>query len=192
MSPAAGQSTACFAYYLGISTTMNQRKKVLWAGMLSLILIGIGFASFPFIASMNPPANAGQDLPYIDISHMENGTYIYSHSDFEGWFGTSFLIIKQHTGDFVVYLVPTKDDAFVMPDLKWYRQGGFCKNFRPEMVNGMIKPGGYIMCHDQDIEEWRQGEWLWTLDGRKLGKWTADMETIKFKIVGSHMIIGHG
>jgi hypothetical protein len=171
---------------------MNQRKKVLWAGMLSLMIIGIGFLSVPFFSAMNPPANAGQDLPYIDISHMENGTYTYSHSEIEGWFGTSFLIIKKYNSEFIVYLVPTKNDAFVMPDLKWYRQGGFCKDFRPETIDGKIKPNGYIKCHDSDIPEWNHDEWLWTIDGRKLGKWTADMETIKFKLTSSYIIIGHG
>lgn len=154
--------------------------------------VGVAFAFYPFISYFGPAWNSGETLPHIKVSEMQAGTYRMHDDEHTGWYGTRYLIIKNFDNSFLVYWLPTYQNSIVMPDLRWYRWGGLCENFGPELVNGKIKKNGLIKCHDKEIEEYHINEWQWTLTGKKLGQWTDDMESMKSTVSGYYLILGKG
>ncbi|GAA5441842.1 hypothetical protein Misp06_00003 [Microbulbifer sp. NBRC 101763] len=153
------------------------------------MLIGIVFVCIPFLGSLKPPANAGELLPHVDVREMKVDTYtIFTHT-VDDWMGISYLIIRNAPDDFDVYLLPNRNGKFVMPDLSWYRLGGLCSEFGPDLINGKTSKDSLIRCQDVDLEEWQVKEWSWTRHGKKLGRWTADMIPIKYKKIGKHIVL---
>ena len=171
---------------------INTRKKILWAGLLGLLAIGFVYVSIPFATYFGPADNSGETLPSINVAEMKVNTFINYDVSFSDGYSTRYLIIKKSYNVYIVYHVYVSDDHVVMPDRAWFRWGGICKDFGPEVIDGEIKANGLIMCHDQDIEEGRKEQWRWTLEGKKLSQWTADMDLVKHSLDGTHLILGKG
>lgn len=165
------------------------RRKVLVTVVILAIVMSLAMVAVPFVSAMKPPANAGETLPHIDISLMEPETYKIHKVSSGSWVDRSYLIIRKSTDEFSVYSLPTKNGEVVMPDLMWFRWGGLCKRFGPEMVEGKIEPEGLIKCHDSDLDEYFVKEWRWTFEGKKLGRWTADLRTVSHKRSGKYLVL---
>ena len=158
---------------------MNTRKKILWAGLLGLLAIGFVYVSIPFATYFGPADNSGETLPSINVAEMKVNTFINYDVGSSSGNGSRYLIIKKSINSYIIYHVYIRDDLVVMPDCVWYRMGGLCKDFGPEIIDGEIKANGLIMCYDQDIEEGRKEQWRWTLEGKKYDQWTSDMDLVK-------------
>ena len=79
-----------------------------------------------------------------------------------------------------------------MPDLTWFRWGGFCENFAPETENGKLKKNGVIKCHDpihNDYDGWGKNEWAWDYDGKNKGQYTSDMYKPKYIVKNNSIIL---
>ena len=166
------------------------RRKLLVSLLTVTVVAGLLFVAKPFVWSLNPSANAGATLPHIDISDLEPGEYRYHNSEGRGWLEVSWLIIRNYSGEIYVYAVPRHKGKYFMPDITWFRWGGLCDEFAPEVVNGKLKENGVSRCYDEGIGEWASGEWRWSLDGKNLGNYTSDMERTRFAVEGKHLIVG--
>ena len=76
-----------------------------------------------------------------------------------------------------------------MPDLAWFRVGGFCNTFEPEMDDGKLKPGGVFRCMDKNLNKWQEQEWLWSYEGKNLGKYTEDMYVPRHLVKNNQLIL---
>ena len=166
------------------------RRNILTISVAVFLVVGIIAAGIPFIKSMNPSASAGASLPHIDISGLKDGSYIFREDPVKGYFNGKFLIIRDHSSKIHVFTIPVIDKRVMLPDITWWKYGGACESFRPELKNGSIKKDGMIQCHDGSISEFWENEWRWNYEGRNLGKYTQDMLIPKYKIIGDYLIIG--
>jgi len=167
------------------------RKKILLTIVMIMILSGIVFACVPFVGALKPPANAGENLPAVDVSKLENGDFIIYDSEADYYFKPRYLIIKGYDSKIRVFEYPTR--GYVrLPDYRWYRWGPRCQDFGPETVNGKLKPNGMILCKDKEALDWLSDEMHWDYNGENLGKYTEDMNSTKFKIKGHFLYLHHG
>lgn len=150
---------------------------------------GVLLIMVPFIKSMNPSAKAGTQLPYFDISTLSPGEYILSKSIGE----VEYLILKDYDSNLYAYWMPVKDNRILMPDRHWWHWGGLCSSFGPDALNGKLLANGEIRCRDVIYPDGSSSpEWRWTYDGKNLGRYTDDMERVKFTIEGRYLIAGKG
>lgn len=152
------------------------------------LAVGISLAVVPFIKSMNPSAKAGMQLPHFDVSTLTPGEYVLSRNLGE----VKYLILKDYDSNIYVYWLPVKDNQVLMPDVHWWHWGGLCSSFGPDASNGKLLANGVIRCRDDIRPDWLSKEWRWTYDGKSLGKYTDDMERVKFTIEGRYLIAGKG
>lgn len=172
---------------------MNQRKKILWTGMLSFLLVGVVLVSIPFIGSFNPPANAGEGLPHIDISELHENEYMIYDLDDKWWrYLTSFMIVRFQRNNYSIYYMSRNmDGATMLPDLRWRRPGWPCHDFRPSTINGKVTGESIIQCFDND-DEYRPGI-TWKETGESIDHSYDSMERIeKYSVEGKYLIIGKG
>lgn len=165
------------------------RKKLLWSAVLISLFVGIGFLLSLFGDALNPPANAGKDLPRINIGVLEPGDIIEQDAGYEGRWNVRYIIFKNYNSEISVFVVPLREGLVDMPDLRWWRWGSRCKNFGPTISNGKVVPSSYFKCHDPVLNEWLTTENVWSLDGTNLGTSTDDMKKVKFKIKGNDIVL---
>ena len=166
------------------------RRRVLVFMTAAVGLSGFALAMKPFIESMNPTDRAVANLPHIDISNIEPGGYRYVSTGRDWGFESEWLIIRDTEGEIYVYTIPLQDGKYLMPDLSWFRPGGFCVEFGPEMISEVVTKDSVIKCHDIEMYDWGRKEWRWTLDGKNLGEHTNDMYSPKFSVNNDKLIIG--
>ena len=163
-------------------------KKLLWTGFLTTSLIGIGFLIGMFGGALNPPANAGEKLPRINVSTLKPGEILTHDAGYESRWDFRYIVYKNYDSEITVFGVPLRDGLVDMPDLKWWRWGPTCKDFGPSMSNGKVVPNSQFKCHDSELNEWFAKENVWDINGNNLGTSTEDMEKIKFKIKGRDLV----
>ncbi|WNZ56553.1 hypothetical protein QT397_04085 [Microbulbifer sp. MKSA007] len=168
---------------------MKKRKKLLWFSLFAVSLIGVGFILGMFGSALKPPANAGELSPSIDIADLEPGEILTRDVHYERARDIRYIIYKNYESEFIVFSVPLRDGMVDMPDLKWWRWGPECRNFGPTMKNGKVVPQSQFKCHDHELNTWFAKENVWDLDGNNLGKYTEDMERVKFSIKGFDLIL---
>lgn len=144
---------------------------------------------FPLLVSLQPSAKAGEGLPQIDISGLEAGTFIRVPLMQNRW-REEFLIMMDYDSSVYVYALPMMDDKVLMPDVEWWRAGGFCSNFGPELDGTRIKPDGVFRCHDEGWGAGQMPEWRWTYKGENLGSHTPDLVVPKFRIEAHYVVLG--
>lgn len=180
--------------------TQNQwgdkmRKKILWAAMSTMIIVGLSFYALPFFLSMAPSKRAGEDLPYINVDSIQPGDLVTHDSQGDGnsgW-GTRYIVYRDYSGEFNVFWVMVRDGQVSLPDLRWWRPGPLCEDFRPEIRDGKVVENSTFRCRSPiSSGDWWSNEWKWSLEGRNLGKITDDMEVVRYSIEGNHLILGKG
>lgn len=173
---------------------MNMRKKLLWIGMLTTLLVGVVFAMFPFVGALKPPANAGESLPSIDISEMDVGEFtLHDLNSNQGGYSSRYMIVRNSETEFFIYYMLRNDKgATMLPDLHWWRGGWPCNNFGPTIEAGKITVNSIVKCHDPDSDDYRT-EMTWKVTGEAIDHDYDDMERIeKYTIKGKFLIIGMG
>lgn len=168
---------------------MSQRKR-LTIVLSGLVVIGMVLAAIPFIRSMNPSARAEAALPYIDVSSLSPGSFSMEKMEGMHYFEDAYLLLRDYDQQLYVYLLSLHEGKVLLPDIHWFRFGGLCEKFSPEMENGKLKRGGTIKCHDKLDNNWWAQEWRWSYDGKNLGKSTDDLVKPKYSIKGDYLTIG--
>lgn len=178
----------------GVNTHMNMRKKLLWIGMLTTLLVGVVFAMFPFVGALKPPANAGESLPNIDISEMLVGEFtFYDLKDKQWLYSTRYMIVRNSETEFFIYYMLRNDEgATMLPDVHWWKGGWPCNKFGPTIEAGKITVNSIVKCHDPDSDDYRP-EIAWKVTGEAIDHGYDDMERIeKYTLKGKFLIIGMG
>ena len=173
---------------------MNMRKKLLWIGMIATLLVGVVFAMVPFVGSLNPPANAGEGLPNINISKMAVGEFTLLDLKNKQWrYSTRYMVVRNSESEFFIYYMMRNDEgATMLPDLHWWRGGWPCKNFGPTTEAGKITDNSIMKCHDPETNNYRP-DITWKVTGEAIDHYYDDMERIeKYTIKGKYLIIGMG
>lgn len=164
------------------------KRKVLRCALMAFICVGLLLAFFPFIFALNPNAKAEAARPRLDLDGIELGGFQFFERTSEQYRGERILILKEMSGNLLVFTVPTHEGKVLLPDVHWYRFGALCKNFGPENQRGKIIPDGKIRCLDHAAEE--DTERQWSYDGKNLGGYTDDMLTTKYYVDDHFLVFG--
>lgn len=166
------------------------KRKFLLAGTIIIIIVGVVFASSPFILSWEPSAKAKAERSQHDISKLERGHFLIEPFDRGSAWDELVLIIKDWDGEIYSYLMPTKDGKVIMPDRWWGWGYDYCENFGPDLGEAnAIERSGYIRCHDADVPEWRETVWVWSYSGTAQSSWMDDMYSPGHEINGNYLYI---
>ena len=168
-------------------------KSNLVIATIVLISIGVIIAAIPFIQSMNPSAQAQNNLPRVRVTGINPGqyrleNYIPSHSSSDDWKLVAF-VYKKRNGELRVWRLFSKNGAVGMPDLSWTRPMLECQEFGPTRVDGIVDETQPITCHDDNISDFWKEEWRWTIDGKNMGKRVEDMDQVSGTIEGEFFVI---
>ena len=168
-------------------------KSKLVIATIVLISIGVIIAAIPFIQSMNPTAQAHNNLPRVRVTGIDPGqyrleNYIPSHSSSDDWKLVAF-VYKKRNGELRVWRLFSKNGAVGMPDLSWTRPMLECQEFGPTRVDGIVDETKPITCHDDNISDFWKEEWRWTIDGKNMGKRVEDMDQVSGTIEGEFFVI---
>jgi len=167
------------------------RKKILLLCMVSILLFGASTIFATFSLSLSPSARAKADRVYIDISSLECGKYVYEPFNRENAWNEKVLIIKQQDCTLSVFLIPTRENKFIMPERFWGNIGSLCKNFSPSVnqENRLIE-NGFITCHDSELEAEYIRNLKWTYSGVSKANFVVqDLYVPKIEIQGNQVII---
>ncbi|MDH5179208.1 MAG: hypothetical protein OEZ39_00525 [Gammaproteobacteria bacterium] len=151
-------------------------------------LLGLIAITIPFIQSLMPTPKAVAELPHIHVGDMTACSYLLHDTRRKGPIGSAWLIIKDRNSAFHVFTLPTDEGKVLLPDLQWFRFAGSCAQFRPELEQGRLKPGGVIRCHDPQYTT--DSAWRWTYQGKSLVEGTPDLPKQRFGVEGDYLIIG--
>ncbi len=149
-----------------------------------LFFVGLAFAAAPFISSLNPTVRSVHESLHIPIGELAKGKYFIKDLPHSRLF-----VLNAYDSGVRVYLVPMQRERVQMPDLAWFRVGGFCNTFEPEMDDGKLKPGGVFRCMDKNLNKWQEQEWLWSYEGKNLGKYTEDMYVPRHLVKNNQLIL---
>ncbi len=156
-------------------------------GVAALMLVGVVMALSVFLGALRMPASAGVDLPALNIARLAPGEVLRMQYGDENW-GGEYLVIKGYDEQLRAYNVYKSHGKVVLPERTWWRWGGECENFGPEMLGAKIKPNGEIKCHDENYAD--RPELRWSLDGENLGSYTEDMTRVSYVREGGYIVFG--
>ena len=158
--------------------------------LLKLLLCILGLIAFVsignvFSKSLSPSAKAESNRYRINISTLKNGTFQLTEDG-----PTTYIAIKTHASEFYLYAIQTNKEGFILPDIEWFRVGGYCADFRPELNGEFKKENGVITCHDsKELSE----SYRWSYDGKNVGLYThnKDMRAVAHFITGNYVTVGN-
>jgi hypothetical protein len=168
---------------------MSQRQ-ILSLSVGVLLLIGIGFASVPFVRSFQRTPAAWDGFPQVELSDLGPGSY--------QWLGTSnlhalmpeVLVVHDFDGNVRAFELPILDGKYLMPDQDWSHVLGACVNFGPDGTEGQLLRNGTIRCHDPQLPESYRSEWQWTYAGERLGQWSPNLRQLEVVREGDYLSVG--
>jgi len=167
---------------------MNWRKPLVLS-VTSLAVVGAILAIIPFALSLTPSESAGESLPRIDVSKLLPGSFITQNHPTVGKAEHRYYVLKDFESKIYLFHVYLSDNQVQLPYFNWWSSGSTCSNFGPEHENGALKIGGVIKCHDED-EYTASSWWAWTFEGQNISGERPDMETLKYSVVGPHIVVG--
>jgi hypothetical protein len=169
-------------------------KRILTYLVNGLAFIGIVALSVPFILSLNPSERVDASLPRVDLSSLEPGRHrtvrnpkLPEYYDGIVW---SVLLIKKKDGQVKAWVIPTKNNTVMMPDIHWWRPMTPCETFGPTKLNGLIDEEAPIKCHDDSVPEWWADKWQWSIDGKNLSDQVDDMEPAVGVVEHGYFVLG--
>ena len=161
--------------------------------MFGASAFGLTLTMVPFFSSLGPPANAGEDLPHIDVSGLDVGSYMFHDlNNAGGWrYSTRLLIARLGPDHYVTYYMNRNESGETMlPDIHWWRPGWPCKDFRPSSASGELTSDTILRCHDE-YDKYRP-ELAWRISGEAVEHDFDDLEAIDFSIEGRYLVAWKG
>ena len=161
--------------------------------MLATLFVGVILASIPFVGALKPPANAGEGLPHVDISDLKENEYLIYDLNDKWWrYSTRYMIIRFQDNNYnIYYMSRNMDGATMLPDLRWWRPGWPCNDFRPSTTDGKITGDSVIQCFDTN-EKYRP-DISWKATGEPIDHSFDAMERVeKYSVESNYLVIGKG
>lgn len=174
---------------------MNKlRRKALTMLTLATAVVGIAMLLVPFGLSLFPNDRAYAALPRFDISDILPGTYKLATlpkapETFNG-FKQSVYFIKTQNGDLRAWVVYAKNGEIGMPDYHWWQTYYTCREFGPDLKDGVIDENSLIRCHDKDPSPGFTDHWRWKLDGKAISQYIDDMQPAGGEVEGHYFVLG--
>ena len=181
---------------------MNVSRTLLTRVTFLLVLIGLIFALIPFLSSLTPTEMAGESMLRVDVSKLQPNEYKIlkkiksskvDNSDGSTTYkpGTSLLIIRDVNEDYYVYRLPTWEGEVLMPGPRSWNviDEGACRNFGPEILDGIIHTNTSITCLDENFEGYFSKHWQWTLSGQNISNKLPDLMAVKYIKEGNELAL---
>ena len=169
------------------------RRVLKWI-VLVLLLVGLVAACTPFFQSFFPNSKSRAELSRIPVSDLQPGEYRFVRTGYPhgvrklGW---GVMLVRRWSGELNVWNVWVGEGSMVvMPDLTWNRPGVLCKDFRPSDNFSVSEVGATIECWDEDLSPGMRQELRWSIDGKALGEYHADMSKVDGYDDGEDFMIG--
>ena len=173
---------------LSFTVSRHMHRSALRIALAFVAVVGVVLLAIPFVLSLGPSERASATGRMIDIGDLAPGRFL----TVDGW-DKRFFILKDLTGDVRVLYVPyDAKKGVMMPDLKWWRYGGRCRDFEPDNDSGKLIVGGHFRCHDSDVNEWWAPRWVWDFSGHHAGatdEGIEDMPQLKPRLIGTNLIL---
>ncbi|MDG9924049.1 MULTISPECIES: hypothetical protein [unclassified Pseudomonas] len=146
---------------------MRARRKWLVVAALTLSAVGVFGLARLLGGAMGLPANAGEQLERIDVSHLPPGHFAGPPAtQARSW---SYLILHMHDGSFRAFAVRLEDGRVAVPERFWGGNTAYpCESFGPAPTPGAFPPDAAIECHLPPPAGWRHRRW--DLQGRSLNR----------------------
>lgn len=155
-----------------------------------MALIGLMITTLNILYSMKPGERALLSLQHIDISGLDNGSFLIKNNQNQGYNQEKYLVIRDHNAKLYVYVLPVNNNKVILPDVRWrWRRGPACSAFGPEMEGASIRKNGVIKCQDKNSGLSSFTEFHWTYDGNNSGRYTEDMIAQKHRVIENNIII---
>ena len=160
-----------------------------------MLIVGVYFAAFPFIASLNPSVKANSEIPSITINDMKPGSYkISTHSrsvEYFRGYKSAVLLVKRLDGHIDAWNISTRNGEVGLPDYHWWQVYFDCKNFGPTMINGVIDETKPITCRDNLERKYgiTKNRWKWSIDGKALVNYLDDMDRIEGTVKAGYYVL---
>ena len=164
------------------------RKKFLISITTLIILVGVGFALSPFILSLNPPSHlpdyadpiniTGLNDNSIKVVRLKESRKVDTGTGTRWESGDALVIVKTKHPDFYVYWVPTWESRYPMPMKFWGQHEGYCDEYGLKKANGEL----VITCLSTEAPEFLYKEWIWSVDGKALGKQNPNLVKVNFRV----------
>lgn len=169
---------------------MNRYRKCLVFGTALLIFIGLLATCTPFVSSLKPNSSALDSRPSINVKDLVIG----KSTNFKTARSHVFVTKTDDQNDpFKLFAIPYDGEKYLLPEFGWHRAVLPCIDFIQENI---------FQCKDSyEIEETKDLVWWsymkWDMNGKFIGKqeyekWghvVPDLQTPKFKVVGSYVIL---
>lgn len=162
---------------------MISRRALSWV-LAGVAVIGLLFATLPFINSLQPSERSRALAIVLDVKDLARGSW----RTVEG--RRSRLYVVRTAGDvFHIFAVPTKGREVAMPDIEWWCSPIYlCRDFSPDPTPLGLSEATTIRCHDADVPAWWAPRWVWRLDGQHVatpdGGHLGDLPFVKFDRTG--------
>jgi len=166
------------------------RKKFLIGAVFILILIGLLATCAPFVSSLNPNSSTLDSRPSINVKDLEVGKSLNFKTS---WFHVFINKTSDQENPFKVFAIPYDGEKYLLPEFGWHRPVLPCIDFIQETT---------FQCKDTyEYEETKDLVWWsymkWDKNGNYIGKqeyekWghvVPDLQSPKFKVVGSNVIL---
>lgn len=170
----------------------KSRKPILHMAIIAMILLSTYFVGFVFLGSMSPSASAKSARASHDISHLENGDFLFEKLGRKDAWNTKVLIIKDWDNSLFVYLIPTEADKVPLPERwwGWAAFGVYCTDFGPQQDESKkILRSGFVTCKDEPPEEGNFDYWQWAYSGVSKNKWIANLYQPKYELIENYVYI---
>jgi hypothetical protein len=167
------------------------RKNLIALGSF-IALVGIAFASVPFLNPSNPVdhlPNHTTDLDSSDVLPGSSRLFRLNHSmkrekkdgSTAGYHGDALLLVKDKDTKVYLYYLPTWEGKIMMPYKYWWQHEGYCPELVAEFTAGQIP---VIHCKNPDGAGFLTKQWRWSIDGGNLGSDLPDLISVGYKQQG--------
>ena len=179
----------------------DKRVKYLSTVVKVTLAVGIFLVAIPFFGSLRPSqvANELNHFERIDVADIDKNTSrIIQARPSKEWKegdstrlrpGRAWLIIRDNTGVFRVFGVPTWEGSILMGRSFWGQFEGLCNDLGPASGANVIDAGTEIRCNDEDNDSYFAPHWQWTIDGRNISREIVDLPLIRSELQQTDLAI---
>ena len=171
---------------------MPLNRKNLIALAFFIALVGMAFASVPFLNPSNPVDHLPDHTTNLDGSDVLPGSsklFRLNHSmkrekkdgSTAGYHGDALLLVKDKNAKVYLYYLPTWEGKVMMPYKHWWQHEGYCPELVAEFIAGKDP---VIHCKSSDWAELLTKQWKWSIDGKNLGSDLPDLIAVGYKQQG--------
>ena len=180
----------------------ERRTRTLGYAVVATFIVGVVIAAVPFIGSLKPSARADALVGKrrVDISDFEPNSYrlirieesrlerTSQSTRFHN--GRSWLVIRENSGEFTVFGLPTWEESIPMPRDIWGQHEGFCFDLGPANTESKFDESTIIQCNDPDEDTaWFAEYWYWSIDGKNVSGELPDLSPVRTLVEGDVLAI---